>query len=27
VRFIVSQRGSFLHGAIIDMDGGKTKSI
>src|SRR5258708_6645101 len=27
VRFIVSQRGSFLHGAIIDMDGGKTKTI
>jgi NAD(P)-dependent dehydrogenase (short-subunit alcohol dehydrogenase family) len=26
VRFIVSQRGSFLQGAIIDMDGGKTKT-
>lgn len=26
VRFIVSHRGSFLQGAIIDMDGGKTKT-
>jgi len=26
VRFIASQRGSFLQGAIIDMDGGKTKT-
>jgi NAD(P)-dependent dehydrogenase (short-subunit alcohol dehydrogenase family) len=26
VRFIVSQPGSFLQGAIIDMDGGKTKT-
>jgi NAD(P)-dependent dehydrogenase (short-subunit alcohol dehydrogenase family) len=26
VRFIVSQRGSFLQGAIIDLDGGKTKT-
>jgi NAD(P)-dependent dehydrogenase (short-subunit alcohol dehydrogenase family) len=26
VRFIVSARGSFLQGAIIDMDGGKTKT-
>jgi NAD(P)-dependent dehydrogenase (short-subunit alcohol dehydrogenase family) len=27
VRFIVSRRGSFLNGAIIDMDGGKTKTM
>jgi 3-oxoacyl-[acyl-carrier protein] reductase len=27
VRFIVSRRGSFLHGAIIDIDGGKTKTL
>ena len=27
VRFIVSRRGDFLHGAIIDMDGGKTKTM
>lgn len=26
VRFIASRRGSFLQGAIIDMDGGKTKT-
>jgi 3-oxoacyl-[acyl-carrier protein] reductase len=27
VRFIVSRSGSFLHGAVIDMDGGKTKTL
>jgi NAD(P)-dependent dehydrogenase (short-subunit alcohol dehydrogenase family) len=26
VSFIASRRGSYLHGAIIDMDGGKTKT-
>jgi NAD(P)-dependent dehydrogenase (short-subunit alcohol dehydrogenase family) len=27
VRFIVSRSGSFLHGSVIDMDGGKTKTL
>jgi 3-oxoacyl-[acyl-carrier protein] reductase len=26
VSFIVGPRGGFLHGSIIDMDGGKTKT-
>jgi 3-oxoacyl-[acyl-carrier protein] reductase len=27
VAFIVSQEGSFMHGSLVDMDGGSTKSI
>jgi len=27
VSFIVSPRGSYLHGALIDIDGGKTKTM
>jgi hypothetical protein len=27
VSFVVSPRGRFLHGSLIDMDGGATKSV
>ncbi len=27
VAFIVSPEGSFMHGSLVDMDGGSTKSI
>jgi NAD(P)-dependent dehydrogenase (short-subunit alcohol dehydrogenase family) len=27
VAFLVSQEGSFMHGSLVDMDGGSTKSI
>jgi 3-oxoacyl-[acyl-carrier protein] reductase len=27
ITFILSRRGSYLHGALIDMDGGKTRTL
>ena len=27
ISFILSRRGSYLHGAVIDMDGGKTRTL